>query len=793
VITLSTQLQTDHKPKIKFDGSITIATGKSRKETNWKNKELLWSELLKRLSRTTRTGETYSEYKSLPKSQQDEIKDVGGFVGGTLKGGRRKAESVVWRQLLTLDADFVKGDLWASVEMLFDYACAVYSTHKHHPDSPRLRLVIPLSRPITPDEYQAVSRRVAADIGIDFFDDTTFEPARLMYWGSTSQDAEFVFEYQDEKWLDPDSVLAKYSDWTDPASWPESSRVQQSRKRMADKQGDPLQKPGVIGAFCRAYTISEAIEKFLPDVYEPAADGRFTYLDGSTTGGLITYDHDTFAFSHHGTDPIGGQLVNAFDMVRIHKFEELDEGAGPGAAITKLPSYKAMTEFAESDETVAEIRKEERLAAIEEDFGGAQVDPRRLFFEEKRFIPAYMGEWFLQHNSCFVMNTDLYVYESGVYVKGERKFHEMGTAALGIEYTPKRLSDALSYIKNTVPEVSPQEVAAPGELLNLKNGLLDLETFALLPHSPDVKTVTQLPVSYDPYASTAVVDEFFSKVIPVDAIPIIEEMAGYCLIPSMKYEKALVLFGEGGNGKGTLISLIEHLLGPKNVAGVSFQDLAENRFASAELFGKMANLHADIPSKVLENSSRFKELVSGDTIRAEEKHKQPFNFRNRAKLIFSANEPPTSKDNTEGFHRRLLMVPFPNKFTDRELRAKLFTPEALSGFLVKALEGLKRLQKQDGFSKSEAVNETLSDYRKRSDSVMRFLDECCTFDTDQMTGKQVLYDAYREHCYQWGNKSVSQANFNARLQAIRPEIIEYRKTAPRRWRGILLNAPSEFL
>ncbi|MDF2902390.1 MAG: hypothetical protein K0S25_28 [Bacillus sp. (in: firmicutes)] len=355
-------------PKLKYDGSITIATGRNRKETHWKNKEMLWSDFTKRLSQTTRTGETYSEYKKFSKSQQDQIKDVGGFVGGSLKGGRRKTEAVAWRQLLTLDADFVKGDLWSSVEMMFDFACLAYSTHKHHPENPRLRLVIPLSRPITPDEYQAVSRRIAADIGIDFFDDTTYQPHRLMYWPSTSQDGEYEFQYQDEPWLDPDTVLARYTDWTDPSYWPESSRVQQARQKMADKQGDPHEKPGMVGAFCRTYSITEAIETFLEDVYEPADNGRYTFLGGSTTGGLILYDHEKFAFSHHGTDPISGHLVNAFDLIRIHKFGLQDDEAEPGTPVVKLPSYTAMMEFSSKDKRVKKVLGEERVASIHEDF-----------------------------------------------------------------------------------------------------------------------------------------------------------------------------------------------------------------------------------------------------------------------------------------------------------------------------------------------------------------------------------------------------------------------------------------
>lgn len=358
--------------KIKYDGALTIATGESRKEMNWKNRELLWSELVSRLSRTTRTAETHEEYRKMTKAQQDNTKDVGGFVGGALKGGRRKADAVVWRQLLTLDADYVKGDFWAAVEVFFDFSCLIYGTHSHSPERPRLRLVIPLSRPVTPDEYPALGRKIAAGIGIDFFDDTTYEPHRLMYWPSTAQDGEFVFRFQDGPWLDPDQVLAQYPDWRDPSYWPESSRVQQRRQKLADRQGDPTAKPGLVGAFCRTYAVEEAIETFLGDVYEPCGEGRYTYTPGSTAGGLVVYDEGKFVYSHHGTDPVSGRLVNAFDLVRLHRYGELDDDAVDGTPTNKLPSYLAMLDLVRHCPAVKVTMGQERLAAAMSEFSSAE-------------------------------------------------------------------------------------------------------------------------------------------------------------------------------------------------------------------------------------------------------------------------------------------------------------------------------------------------------------------------------------------------------------------------------------
>jgi predicted P-loop ATPase len=361
--------------KLKHDGEITIAVGQSRFAKAWHNKKMLWSDLVKRLSKTQRTGETMAEFLKLSKKKQDEIKDVGGFVGGPLKNGRRLAENAAWRQIVTLDADFAAEGLWDSLELfLGDVAVCAYSTHKHSEKKPRLRLVLPLSRAVTPDEYQAVSRKIASDIGIDIFDDTTYQPHRLMYWPSTAKDAQFFFEYKDGEWLDADEVLNSYDDWQDQSAWPVSSRTHEIIKREIKKQEDPLTKKGVIGAFCRTYTVQEAIEKFLPDVYEECrSDDRYTYLHGSSSGGAVVYD-DKFLYSHHATDPCSLKLVNAFDLVRIHKFGALDEDAEYGTPVGKMPSYKAMREFAAEDKAVKILMGKEQLEEAQMEFEDESAD-----------------------------------------------------------------------------------------------------------------------------------------------------------------------------------------------------------------------------------------------------------------------------------------------------------------------------------------------------------------------------------------------------------------------------------
>lgn len=354
--------------KIQYDGTFNIAIGRSRKETNWKNKEMTWKELVEKTSVTHRTAETYQEYISSKKSRQDEIKDIGGFVGGYLTGGRRNKGSVLNRQLITLDIDHSDSDFWNDFTISFTNAALLYSTHKHSPETPRLRLVMPLNREVFADEYIAISRKIAGILNIEIFDHTTFEPERLMYWPSTAQGATYEFHYQDGAWLNADEILASYRDWRDTSEWPVSASSNAILQHNIKKQGDPIEKPGIIGAFCRTYSISEAIDTFLDDVYAPCdIDNRYTYKEGSTAAGVVVYE-DKYAFSHHGTDPISGKLCNSFDLVRIHKFGLQDEDTSDDTPINKLPSYSSMVEFASKDSKVKQQLGNERLQEAKYDF-----------------------------------------------------------------------------------------------------------------------------------------------------------------------------------------------------------------------------------------------------------------------------------------------------------------------------------------------------------------------------------------------------------------------------------------
>jgi putative DNA primase/helicase len=613
-----------------------------------------------------------------------------------------------------------------------------------------------------------------------------------MYFPSTSSDGEFLKGYDDAAWLNPDEVLGMYTDWTNRAEWPQSSRETKALTERHKEQQDPRTKPGVIGAFCRTYDIHEAIETFLSDRYEQVASDRYTYAEGTTSGGMITHK-DLFAYSFHSTDPICGQSCNAFDLVRLHLFGELDKDKPDGDA-EKLPSFKAMLDFAGKDKATRELTERERLNEVDKQFDVLPEDitdeEREILFFNKdgKFIPRFMAEWYLSKKHAFVLREELHLYKEGTYQNAEKDFRERTTKALRDDFQSRRLTETMHYMKNILPEVTPDEATSMSGYLNVKNGLINLNTMAFEEHTPELRTIMQLPVVYDPNATCPMFMQFLSKVIPKECEPILQEMFCYCLLPTMKYEKSFLFYGEGGNGKGTVIAVMQMFFGEQNASNVALQTLGENRFAASGLFGKMVNLHADIPNRLIDDSSLFKELTSGDRIQAEEKHKAAFSFNNRAKLVFSANELPSSRDNSEGFHRRWVIVPFPNKFNDRGLRSGLFSDSEMSGILNWALIGLERLQKQDGFTESKIVRDKIRDYREKSDNVVHFLNERCEpgTATDEIS-KQDLYDHYKRACMDWGVHPVSQMNFNGRLKVVYPMALEYRKSGNRRWRHIKYN------
>ncbi len=241
-----------------YDKKIRISTGRSRKDKQWINQELYWSEFVYKLSNPIKTEESFEEFKKMPKSVQDNLKDVGGYVGGELKDNIRANGNLLSRYIVTLDADNIaSGGTQDIINIVASLGCAyvIYSTRKHENIKPRLRIVFPLARPCTPDEYEPIARKIASYIGMEIFDPTTFEPIRLMYWASVSTDSEFVFNYADKYFIDTDGILKQYNNWQDCNEWATVPQEKKLREKSIKKQGITLEKDGLIGAFCKIYNV----------------------------------------------------------------------------------------------------------------------------------------------------------------------------------------------------------------------------------------------------------------------------------------------------------------------------------------------------------------------------------------------------------------------------------------------------------------------------------------------------------------------------------------------------------
>lgn len=531
---------------------FAIATAKTSGAATWTNRKYTWEQFLELISAPKRTAETIAEYLEWSKTKEGRarqavVKDVGGFVGGFLEGGRRKRGTVKYRQLVCLDVDHATTlDAWLEVQDL-GFLAAMYTTHKHTRSAPRYRIIVPLDRPVSPDEYQGIARTIASWLGMADFDPTTFEPTRLMYWPSAAVDGEFLHDVTDAPMLRADAIIEP-----DPNKWPRHPDEMEFRA-VADKAEDPTTKPGIIGAFCRSYYIADAIEHFLHDVYAPCEGGRYTYVDGTTAGGLVVYD-EVFAYSHHSTDPAGGKLCNAFDLVRLHKFGHLDEGKE--GDVTRMPSYKAMNAFAAELSVVKREIISERLSS-------SDYDDETVEAIKKGTAADWVGRLELEPggksakntiaNVVLILNNDEAL--RGRFGFNEFECREVALSALpwdrkGLKY-PRPLKDVDDaqlrlYLERVYNITGRGQIFDGAMVVTWDNGF-----------NPVLEYLDALE-----WDGTARLDTLLIDVFGADDTPYTRAVTSKAFIaavarayaPGTKFDTVLTIVGEQGKGKSTLLA-----------------------------------------------------------------------------------------------------------------------------------------------------------------------------------------------------------------------------------------------
>lgn len=416
------------------------------------------------------------------------------------------------------------------------------------------------------------------------------------------------------------------------------------------------------------------------------------------------------------------------------------------------------------------------------------------FDDDGHFVPPLLIEKVLRDHRIEYDLQDLFVYQDGAFQPNGRDYiKKIVLETLGDDYRDMHGNEVIRQIETKLKQDKPV-LNCNQFVINFKNGVIDVrdKKLTLKKHSPDYLSSIRIPVQYDPGKDCPNIKKFLSDVLHPDCLEIAVELFGYCLLPNARMQKAFLLKSGGESGKSIFIDLMSNFLGEKNVSGDSLQDLAENRFRTANLVGKLANICADISNKVIEDTSLFKALVGGDWVTAERKGKDPFKFKNIAKLIFSANELPRTKDNSHGFFRRWVILDFPNQFLigdprrDPDIIDKLTTPEELSGLLNLALAGLQNLLGRGHFKVPETAAAELLEYNLQNDSAKAFLLECISESTEGKISRKYLYDEYKKYCQESEIHPVSAKKFTPKVREVFPRVGVV-KTTDREWVGVQFN------
>jgi len=416
--------------------------------------------------------------------------------------------------------------------------------------------------------------------------------------------------------------------------------------------------------------------------------------------------------------------------------------------------------------------------------------PAEVFFDQQRkLVTPRLGEVIRQAGHlCTGIDGRLWRYEEGVYRPDGTVFARAKVRQiLAEECRRQHFDEVVAWLRAAEPEI---DGSFDKQHLNVGNGVLDWRTGKLASHSPDYHFTVKIPASWEPQAECPNTMRFLFEVLPDDAIEFVTELIGYALYPGNPLRKAVLLVGPGGNGKSVLLRLIVALLGQANCAHVPLQALSENRFASAQLFGKLANVYGDLDARAIHRTDTFKTVTGEDAISAEHKGRDLFSFICTALPLFSANEVPISSDQTEGWFDRWLVVPMERRFEgtgheDPHLLDKLTTKDELAGLLALAVQGLRTLLARGHFDLPASVRKANEQYRDRLDSAKGFVVECCTVRPDGWVARPVLYQTYRKWCADSGRLPVTAERFNDHLRAAYPtRVTESTRRGNRGWQGI---------
>lgn len=506
---------------------LAFCLGNSRAALVWHPGKMTMDALWEKLQNPIRTAETAAEYHAMKKSERDAVKDKGGFFAGTLKGTHRRATEVISRSMITLDHDRLEQGCFD--DFAFKHCTIVYTTHSHTPEAPRARILVPLTRDVTPDEYNAIARYLADEIGMDTVDLCSFKINQLMYWPTASSDGEYICRQYEGDWLDPDVFLAAHPNWQDCSSLPTAPGEKEAVERERKRQADPMEKEGMVGTFCRAYPIQEAMQTFLSDVYEPTTDeNRWGYTKSASIPGVMIYD-GKFAYSHHASDPAYGKLCNAYDLVGTHLFDG---------------DFTRMAEFAAKNEKVRTLALKERQERAAEEFSEEDDWKDKLVRQKKstQLENSLYNIKLIMQNDPYMKNIVFNQLADGMEIKGEVPWSHPGKF-----WRDADDAQLICYVDDNYGTFSARNYdIAVAKAVDDRSYHPIREYFAALPPWDGVARVDTLLIDYLGAADNAYTRAVSRKVL----------CAAYRRIkePGIKFDYMPVLNGAQGIGKSTFIA-----------------------------------------------------------------------------------------------------------------------------------------------------------------------------------------------------------------------------------------------
>ncbi|QWH59854.1 DNA primase [Bacillus mycoides] len=754
---------TSHKEKIelKYDRLIDITNFKSLTNTSAINQKIAYGEFLNRISDPMITNEKGN---------------AGGFIGGYVQDRRNKA-NVKSRSIILIDIDEVPEgvNVWENIEGFTNFAIAMYSTHNHTKENPRYRVIIPLHHDIEPDHYKEVTRYLV-DILQVWIDETSCEFERHMHYPTCSNPDNYEFYYQDFPFFDASFITKQH---------------EEIKTFKNNEKADPRTKQNWIGAWTNIHSITDVLDNFLSDKYEPFRNNRYTYVDGSTKGGLIIYDGGLHTHSNHSTDPISGKNVNSFDLYRLHKFSHLDNGMED---MKDKPSYKAMIEHCKKDEKVREYY--EKHINFEVKINGSPVidlkkELQGRYFEE---LDRLEQEWeangkkgrkpitisparcsvILPECISFILfdleeNTRLAMYlpEEGIYTQNATVIKRV-ISWLEPKLNNTKAEEVIYHLTNTA-EV--KEKTNSRYLIPVQNGVFNLKTKTLEPFTADYVFTTKIATPYYENPVNPVIDGWdvvsWVKSIACGDLEIenlLWQVMNDALNGNYSRRKAIFLIGEGNNGKGTFQELIMNLIGIKNIATLKVNEFDE-RFRLSVLEGKTAVIGDDVPANVyIDDSSNFNSVVTGDMVSVEFKNRPIYNTVFRCSVIQSTNGMPKFKNKTNGTIRRIVIVPFKADFNGKAENFKIKdeyikNEQVLQFVLYKAIN-----MDFEKFDIPKVSLQELEVFKQDNDPVLDF--KLSVFDEwgIQEVPKYIVYGFYKNFCHENGYKHLADRQFHKQFK-----------------------------